>query len=40
MILQGVAGLPMFYDGPTLSMLQYPPVTEQVLKLPLGLLGW
>lgn len=28
--LQGVAGLPMFYDGPTLSLIQYPPVTEQV----------
>ncbi|PRW59274.1 histone-lysine N-methyltransferase setd3 [Chlorella sorokiniana] len=28
----GVAGLPMFYDGPTLSMIQYPPVTAQVKK--------
>lgn len=30
---QGVAGLPMFFDGRTLSLIQYPPVTEQVRRL-------
>lgn len=37
--LQGVAGLPMFYDGPTLSLIQYPPVTEQV-RAAAGHVGW
>lgn len=26
----GVPGLPIFYSGPVLQGLQYPPVTEQV----------